>query len=211
MIRNLKYMDIEYTSSDLEYIDFISKIIDDNCEKIVNFFELDKYDNKTHVKLFDKLEEFRKYYKEVHNEEPKDWVCGFARNKDVYTLTLNEYKKTRTHENNNLNALIKLILHEFTHAVHERRHENILVRKWLAEGAATYLSGQHKDSNYINCTYEQLLEHTSYPNYRAMFAYVLENYGHDYILKLMDDEELLVNETERLFEEACNINHKRVK
>ena len=211
MIKNLKYMDIEYTISDLDYIEYISKIIDDECERIVKFFELDKYEDKTHVKLFNDLEEFRKYFKKVHGEEPPKWACGFARDKDVYTLTLNEYKKTKSHENDNLSALIKLILHEFVHAVHERRHKNVLVRKWLAEGAATYLSGQYENSNEINCTYEQLLEHTSYPNYRAMFAYVLENYGHDYILKLMDDEELLKNETERLFEEACNINHKRVK
>ena len=207
MIKHLKYMDIEYTDSDLEYIDFISKIIDENSEKIVNFFELDNYDEKTYVKLFSSLEEFKKYYKEVHDEEPRDWVCGFAINKNVYTLTLNEYRKTRTHENHNINALIKLILHEFTHSVHMRRHSNITFR-WISEGAATYLSGQYEDSNKINCTYEQLLEHTSYPNYRAMFAYVLENYGHDYILKLIDDEELLVNETEKLFNEACNMNLK---
>ncbi len=203
MIKHLKYMDIEYTDSDLEYIDFISKIIDENSEKIVNFFELDNYDEKTYVKLFSSLEEFKKYYKEVHGKEPRDWVCGFAINKNVYTLTLNEYRKTRTHENHNVNALIKLILHEFTHSVHMRRHSNITFR-WISEGAATYLSGQYEDSNKINCTYEEIINYCAYSNYRFMFDYVLKKYGKEYILKLIDDEQLLEQETKRLFEETSN-------
>lgn len=104
MIKNLKYIDIEYTDSDKEYIDFISKVIDENCERIVDFFELDKYEDKTHVRLFNKLEEFINCYREAYNEEPRDWVCGFAINKDVYTLTLNEYRKTKSHENDNINS-----------------------------------------------------------------------------------------------------------
>lgn len=87
-----------------------------------------------------------------------------------------------------------------------RRHSNITI-KWISEGAATYLSGQYENSDEINCTFEQLIDHCSYPNYRAMFAYVLENYGKDYILKLIDDEELLKNETKRLFDEASNKEH----
>ena len=209
MIKNLKYIDIEYTNADLEYIDYISKIIDERCENIVNFFELDKYEDKTYVKLFDDLDEFRKYFKEVHNYEAPKWVCGFDKDKNVYTLSLNEYRKTKTHENDTLDDMICLVLHEFTHAVHERRHKNILVRKWLAEGAATYLSGQYKDVYEINCSYEDILEHSPYTNYRALFAYVLENYGKEYILKLIDDEELLKNETERLFEEVSNISRKK--
>lgn len=38
MIKNLKYMNIEYTDSDIEYIDYLSNEINNKFEDIVNFF-----------------------------------------------------------------------------------------------------------------------------------------------------------------------------
>ena len=201
MIKNLKYMNIEYTDNDLEYIDYICEEIDKKSEDIIKFFELKEYKEKVDVKLFENIEEFRKFYKETFKREPKDYVCGFSKNNNVYTLSLSEYRKCSSHEKAELKDLISLILHEFTHSVHFKRNNNMPCI-WLNEGAATYLSNQYNDKKEIICTLDDLINGCPYYNYKLMFEYVLNTYGKEYILKLIDNEELLDNETRKLFEEA---------
>ena len=207
MVKELKYIIIEYTDKDLEYIDDICKEIDSKSQEIIDFFEIDKFDNKVHVKIFDDIKDFREFYTNFYNEEPKKWACGFASDYDVYTLSLSEYKKSYSHENATILDLIRLVLHEFTHVVHSKRNDN-LECKWLREGLATYLSGQYEDANEIKCTYDKLLNGCSYTNYKVMFEYVFNTYGKEYILKLIDHEELLNRDSKRLFEEAKNIKVK---
>lgn len=209
MIKELKYMVIEYSDKDLDYIDDICKIIDSKSKEIVDFFEISKLDNKVKVKLFSDIVEFRNFHNQVFNKEPKNWVCGFALDNSVYTLSLSEYKKCYSHENATISDLIKLILHEFTHAIHIMRNKKCKYQ-WLGDGLATYLSGQYEDANEIKCTYDELLNCCSYANYKLMFKYVLNTYGKEYILKLIDDGELLNKDSKRLFEEAVSFYKKEV-
>ena len=207
MVKELKYIIIEYTDKDLEYIDDICKEIDSKSQEIIDFFEIGNIDNKVQVKIFDDIKDFREFYTNFYNEEPKKWACGFASDYDVYTLSLSEYRKCYTHEKASISDLMKLIIHEFIHVAHAKRNNN-LDCKWLREGLATYLSGQYSDASSINCTYDELLNGCSYINYKVMFEYVLNNYGKEYVLKLIDDEEFLNKETKRLYEEAKNIKVK---
>lgn len=211
MIKNLKYMDIEYTKSDLDYIDYVSQMVDSKSEEVLNFFELDEIKIKSKIKIYDDLEKFRNAYVKITHRIPKDWICGVASANYVNILTLNEYKKTETHEDGTVDDLIKLIIHEFVHTVQNNKFsfknknkEIWMMEKWLSEGAATYLSGQYDDINQIKCTYEELLNGVRYGNYKSFFTYVLEVYGKDFIFNLMDNGDLLKKETPKLFEEAKN-------
>lgn len=66
-----------------------------------------------------------------------------------------------------------------------------------------YLSGQYKDVKEIKGTIDDLLnKRCSYTDYKLIFEYAFNTYGKDYILKLIDNEELTNKETKRLFEEA---------
>lgn len=202
MIINLKYMDIEYTDNDLEYIDYISNEIENKSKEIVDFFEINDFDKKVKIVLFDSVDKFRNFYKETFKREPKDYVCGFSKGDSVYTLSLNEYKKCLSHEESTIEDLIKLILHEFTHSVHSKRNSNMPCM-WLNEGAATYLSNQYEDKKEIRCSLDDFINKKCfYSDYKLMFEYVLNTYGKEYILKLIDDKELLDKDSKRLFEEA---------
>lgn len=202
MIKNLKYINIEYTDNDLEYIDYICDEIEKKTEDIVNFFELNEFGEKVNIKLFDDIDNFRNFYNKTFKIEPKDYICGFSKGNNVYTLSISEYKKCYSHENSSIEDLIKLILHEFTHSIHFKRNSNMNVI-WLNEGAATYLSGQHKDAKEIKGTLDDLLNgKCSYSDYKLMFEYIFNTYSKEYILKLIDSEELLNKETKRLFNEA---------
>ena len=207
MVKELKYIIIEYTDKDLEYIDDICKEIDSKSQIIIDFFEIGNFDNKVQVKLFSDINEFRRFHQEVYGFEPKNWLCGFRLDYNVYTLSLSEYRKCYSHEDTTILDLIKLILHEFTHVIHFMKNKKCNYI-WLGEGLATYLSGQYSDASSINCTYDELLNGCSYTNYKVMFEYVLNNYGKEYVLKLIDDEEFLNKETKRLYEEVKNIKVK---
>jgi hypothetical protein len=201
MNKELDYLNISYTDSDKDYIDYISKEVDEKSKKIIDFFEIKDYKDKSKVIIINNIDEFRQMFLKENNTYPPDWVCGFAKDKNIWVLSFDEYKKTHNHENDTIDDMIKLVLHEFVHNVYKMRSTNMEV-KWLSEGAATYLSDQYPNAKSINCTYEELLSNTSYTNYKVMFNYVLNTYGKDYILKLIDDINLLNKETKRLYEEA---------
>lgn len=211
MIKNLKYMDIEYTNKDLDYIDYLCEIVEKNSEEIVNFFELEKYGEKTHVKLFDNLDDFRTYFKKCNNME-LDWACGFAKDNNFYTLTLDQLKLVRTHENEDLEDLIKLILHEFVHTVHNRRfkYTEHNCHKWVSEGVAVYLSKQHENINAINCSYNQFITRNYYGYYKLLFQYILNKYGKNFIFELIDGKIISNDECQNLFDEAKEFYKKNI-
>lgn len=73
---------------------------------------------------------------------------------------------------------------------------------WLKEGLATYLS--HQFDKYpvckFNCQLDDLINGgVNYGNYYLLFKYAYENYGIDYIKKLLTDELFMVEQTPILF------------
>lgn len=96
-----------------------------------------------------------------------------------------------------------LIIHKFVHACH-RKYSKIKLPIWLAEGLATFLSHQYDGKELsFNASLEQIINGgTSYINYYTMVSYALNNYGKDYILRLLRDEEYLERETLRLYDEV---------
>ena len=211
MQKELKYLILNYTDKDLEYIDILIEKLDKITEEIVDFFNIDSFEKKISVKLNDSLDTFyKKYIKTGYSLEqdgtvPK-WVCGFVYRDTVETLCLSEYRKTKSHENHNLDDLLYLILHEFTHSCHFKLNPNRTLKyKWLSEGLATTISHQYDNAkDLFDATLEQMTDgdYTDYRNYHTMFKYVLDTYGREYILKLIKNSDLLFNETPKLYNEV---------
>lgn len=207
MEKQLTYMIIEYTKSDVEYIDGFVSYLEKGSQEIVDFFNINHLDSKIKVTLWDSLEDFRnKYLKSGCKSSVPNWICGFTNNYDVETLTLGEYRKTSGHEDSNLQDLMHLILHEFTHACSYSISTSNKYYAWLGEGLATTISHQYDDVPLrFNASLDEMIHGcNNYSNYHTMFVYVLDTYGRDYILKLLKDFDLLKNETPRLYEETKN-------
>ena len=205
--RKLKYIMIEYSDKDLSYIDELCEYIEQSCDEIISFLDINKFEEKVNVKLWDNLENFRKCYKNKgfyldENGEVRKWICGFSDENIVHTLCLDEYKKTKSHENNTLQDLQFLVMHEFTHSCHAKINKSYYA--WLGEGLATTLSHQMENTDRIfNFTLEQAMKGGSdYRNYHTMFSYVYETYGRDYILSLIKSNELLKTATPKLYKET---------
>lgn len=84
---------------------------------------------------------------------------------------------------------------------------------WLTEGLSTTLSHQHDNCDKkFDISLEQLLNNVvSYIYYYTMFEYVLDEYGKDYILKLIKDLDYLKKETPRLYEEVKSLyNNQKI-
>lgn len=208
MRKELKYIIIDYTENDMEYIDSFCNVLDIECENVVSFLNIDKFGEKVKVKLWNDIDDFRNiykttFYKDDYNKQVPDWISGFALTNEVQTLSLSEYRKTKNHENATITDLQKLIIHEFTHAAHNKIHNN-RVMLWLTEGLATTLAHQYDDKELkFDATLDEIKNgKVSYVNYYVMFNYILNKYGKEYIIKLIKDEELLRNETDKLYKET---------
>lgn len=208
MRKELEYIVIDYTKDDVDYIDTLCNSLNEKSKEVIQFLNIKEFGEKVKVKLWNSIEEFRNLHKSLFhkvdaNGQVPNWISGFALGNEVQTLSLAQYRKTKNHECATIIDLEKLIIHEFTHAAHSRLHDNRIML-WLTEGLATFLAHQYDDKELeFNATLEEIkVGKTSYTNYYIMFNYVLNTYGKDYILKLIKDEELLQNETNRLYEET---------
>lgn len=210
-IKNSKYFELEYTGKDEKYIDELLAYIEEKSKDISLFFDIDKFDKKVCIKLFDNLVSFREACSEIWRDKKiPTWLCGLSfriQDKDyIYTPSLEEYKKTDGHNSCTLENLKRLIIHELVHTCH-RKYSNVQLPVWIGEGLATFLSHQYEGQELsFDASLEQIKNGgTSYVNYYTMLYYALNNYGKNYILKLLKDKECLEKETIKLYNEVNSL------
>lgn len=211
MIAELKHVEIEYTNKDVSYIEELIEYINNSSQEIIDFFSISSFGEKVKIKIWDDLTNFRNHCSHCKNNEKVPlWLCGLSYSRDkinyIDVLTLEEYKKTDKHENNTLNDLKLLIMHEFVHACHKKNSKEYTYI-WLAEGLATTLS--HQYDNFIgnfDATLENLINGgCHYGNYYIMFNFVLDRYGKDFIIELIQDFKKLEIMTPILYKEVKNM------
>lgn len=203
MIKELKYINLEYNECDKNYIDELIDYINLSSEEITNFFSIDSFNPKVEIKLYDDIDKFNEWYYYFNKKEAPLWFCGFSfKMNGVYhinVLSLEKYKKTQGHEKHNLNDLKCLIMHEFVHSC-VLKINNSSLPAWLNEGIAIKLSHQYDNKEYkFNASLNEMINGCSnYINYYTMFSYVIDKYGKDYILNLILNNKAF-DETEKLY------------
>lgn len=203
MIKELKYINLEYNECDKNYIDKLIDYINLSSEEITNFFSIDSFNPKVEIKLYDDIDKFNEWYYYFNKKEAPLWFCGFSfKMNGVYhinVLSLEKYKKTQGHEKHNLNDLKCLIMHEFVHSC-VLKINNSSLPAWLNEGIAIKLSHQYDNKEYkFNASLNEMINGcNNYINYYTMFSYVIDKYGKDYILDLILNNKAF-DETEKLY------------
>ncbi len=132
-----------------------------------------------------------------------DWeVARTTINKNearIDLMCLKERIKCEGHENDNLENLLKVIIHEFVHICHITFNNYNGTMIWLGEGLATNLSNQFKKME-INCPLDDVIQgKAKYINYYSMVKYLLDSFGKDYVLKLSKDKYLLERATNDIY------------
>lgn len=203
MIKELKYIKLEYNDCDTNYIDELIDYINLNSEEITNFFNINSFNPKVEIKLYDNVDKFNEWYYYFNKKEAPLWFCGFSfKMNGVYhinVLSLEKYRKTQGHERHNLDDLKHLIMHEFVHSC-VLKINNSTLPAWLNEGIAIKLSHQYDNKEYkFNASLNEMINGcNNYINYHTMFSYVLNKYGKDYILDLILNNKAF-DQTEKLY------------
>lgn len=78
-IKNSKWFELEYTRKDEKYIDELLEYIEEKSKEVSCFFDIDRFDEKVYIKLFDNLDSFREACSKVRrNREIPMWLCGLS-------------------------------------------------------------------------------------------------------------------------------------
>lgn len=208
----LNNITINYTNKDFEYISNVISNIETNGQNILDFFNLKKLDKPTFIYFYDNIEIFKEKAKTRNDTgNVPSWLCGWALTFDnqyeVHVLSYEEYIKTDSHENDTIEDIIKLVLHEFTHNcydcyLHTQTHE-AKAMMWLEEGLATNLSNQRSEVE-ITCSLNNLLnqEQVAYSNYFTIVKYLITNFNHDYILNLIQSYEKQIEQLPNIYNQT---------
>ena len=210
MLKRIKYLNIEYTEKDLDYIAYFCERLECQLGKIVDFFHLQENDISADLTIHPDLNDFRIRFKHFfENGVMPLWVSGLTHFENgkikIETLTLEEFKKTEFRQNDNLESLIFLVLHEFVHAC-QRKIRNAPNVMWLVEGMATYMANQFDETSPFIGTLNDMINggnNVKYSNYYLMFKYVYITYGAEYTLELLRNKEQAYIDTPRLYDETC--------
>lgn len=217
MIYKYKQLELEYTKDDLEYIKDFKKEIEEYYDSLLSFFNLDKLNRDINMKLWNNIDEFRTFFKEKTGKEVPLWEVGRTSSSGnvsrIDILSFKEFIKCQGHEECSFNDLIKVGIHELVHFIQFDYNNHKDVMTWLSEALATNLSGQYDNKEvYMYSSLDEIIKGKSnYKNYYLMGKYLLNNYDKEYILSLLNDNELLKKETPRLFKETMEYEKTRSK
>ena len=206
MKRKFGVFEIEYTTDDFAYIDKLVTELEDKYLNIMEFFNLQRLGHTVNIKIWNNLEEYRNYFSKKINRKIPNWEVARATiNKNescIDLLSLKERIKCEGHQKDNLDNLLKVIIHEFVHICHITYNNYNGSMIWFGEGLATNLSNQFTKLE-INCSLDDLINgKAKYINYYSMVKYLLDNCSKNYILKLAKDKDLLEKETKNIYYET---------
>ena len=212
MKQEFDIFEIEYTESDLEYIDDLIKYFKNNYKTIMNFFHLKEFTKKVKIKFWNSKEEYRDYFNKIYKEKGyhrtvSEWEVGRSFTEECLKIFLMSYKervKCRGHEKDTLDSLFKVIVHEFVHTCQFEYNHHTESLTWFLEALATNLSCQYDGLSLgLNATLDDIINgQVSYSNYYTMGKYLLESYPKEYILELAKNKDLLLKDTKKIYEET---------
>ena len=205
-----KFAIFNYQDRDKELIKEVATYLDDNVDKIFNFFEVEILKEKITINIIPTKKEFDEIYKYTWNCDAENWSIGFysSKTKQITYLSINDYKNTsHAFEKNDYSIAKeyykKTILHEFVHYVNDLfkiKHNCGYTEKYLSEGLATYLSKQKSDKKInFNYSMDQILNSKGcYDGWYLITKYLIENYDKQFIFSLIESNrkarEFLQNE-----------------
>ena len=213
MEKNSLYAKFIYSKEDETLVDELDAYLNDNAERIFDFFDSALERKPLNIKIIPTKKEYDELNQKRRGVEIPKWSIGTFYDNTIEYVSLNDYKNT-THAfppekyDEALEYYKKTFVHEFTHYVlliYKEQFNNDYPIKYLNEGIAQYLSGQRDDNKYeFNYSLDDILSNNCYAGWFLMTKYIVEEYGREYFLELVVDNELAIKETPRLYEEVKN-------
>lgn len=208
------YFDIHYTNDDLSYIQEMTAFLREKLPNIMNFFDIKQFDSNDtlQIYLYNDYEQFIKDCTIDGFVPPSYTAAKFERMHGINiirALNLTEQKVVK--KDSDLIKLEYRILHECVHAFHRIKIRMPLTKGstlWFVEGLAVTVSHQYDDIPLEStCILEDIiLNKANYNTYRTLVTYLLQEYGQDFLLSILDKKEI----QEELLPTLCNaINRQK--
>ena len=197
------YATFDFDEREKDFVMDCALFVDQNAKFVYDFFGIESNRReKPTIHIIPTKDEFDRIYKKICNKEASynvpSWVIGFASG-DIYYLSINDYKNTShafspDKKKEAVCYYKKTLVHEFVHFVHEqfnKEHGCCNRSKWLSEGVAVYLSGQHgvlNNDNDFNYAKEEAFgqQGNHYMAYGLLFRYLTENYPKAFVFSLFE-------------------------
>lgn len=198
MIYENEFFIIHYTESDIEYIEEAIKRLNSKYIEYMEFFGVGKLPEKVKFVIYDDLGVFREKMISSYGHVNETTV-GHAKGNLVEILTLNERKKIEIHKNSTEETIIMTFAHELLHIFHTFYKGNNK-SSWFAEGLAINLGSPRYELGLIDCIVEDLINKKGKSrHYYAMVKYMLENMPHEKILEYAKNDDLVIKDTEEIY------------
>ena len=178
--------------------------MDANAAAVYDFFGV-KPKKKIEIDIIPTKQELDEIYKKelmdfYYGLEPQRWLIGFCPNGRITYLSINDYKNTSwAFDESEYDAkyahYLKTIVHEFVHIVNRQfviENNGNDTHKCFSEGIATVLSKQ-KEEKTLKFIFplDRILwtdkSKSCYDGWYLVTKYFVENYDHDFVLKMMKD------------------------
>lgn len=192
---------INYSKEKNNILSYINR----KLPKLLDFFHISCLDHTLEIFIYDDLSKFKNNYQKKTNKDYKNWICGFQGKNEIHLLDYENYLLTDGHQNQTKEDYLKLVIHEIIHDLHlqyNRNHGNEPRSfVYLTEGIASYLSEQYPNPSFNNhIPVEAFLnnEVVNYENYAYIIKFLIENYDHEYLLKLISNENFARKETPKI-------------
>lgn len=218
MQKECKFAIFNFDECDQNLIDELVEFLDQNAQRIFDFFEL-QATKKVIVNIIPTKKEFDDFIRKSRNLSDEDkiprWVIGTFADGVITYLSLNDFKNT-SHACKGLEYYKKTILHEFVHftnALFNALHNCPYTEKFLSEGIASYLSMQ-RDGKKIDFDYsiEEVLStkrfNPSYDAWHLLTQYLVENYDKEFVLGLFKDNQQARKFVKKELFEKVKLNNK---
>ena len=189
----------------LSYGEDLIKKLDQDSSRILKFFELENLKQPKKIKIWTDRKKYQKYL-EQYVPKYYEWMCGDTHDENINMLSLEECKKTESHQDMTLEEMLRIINHEFTHACQQEINSDAKNVEWFWEALATNLANPFDCVASMQCEDDELIYHLndvpySYQICFTIGKFMIEEYPHEKILDYVKNPDQLRKDTRKIFKE----------
>ena len=189
----------------LDYIDELEEKLKQESSRILSFFELDGLKQQKKIKIWTDREKYRRYL-EQYVDKYYEWMDGDTHDGNINMLSIEECRKTKSHQDMILEEMLEVITHEFVHACQQEINPDADNVEWFWEALATNLANPFDHVASMQCEDDELIYHLnvvpySYPICFTIGKFMLESYSHETIMDYVRNPDKLRKDAKTIFKE----------
>ena len=190
----------------VDYIDDLVSTLEKEMQRILSFFEIPNLKEKKTIKIWNSREKYQAYL-EQYVAKYYDWMIADTHDGHINMLSVDECKKTKSHEDITMSSFLQNIIHEFVHSCQQEINSNATNVEWFWEALATNLGNPFDHVTSIQYSKEELMYQFaslpySYTTAYTIGKYMLEKISHNQILEYVKNPQKLIDDTDNIIANA---------